>query len=130
MMPSVDRVGRYFPLMIGAVGAPPLLDWFHKHAAWYDAIEDLARASLDPGFRLAQFDQMPEPVLTDAAQAAPAGGVWRFALDEGLGERVAAVALQGHSLWWTDGSPGVEPSMLMCAGMPRAERFTAMLDAR
>jgi type VI secretion system protein ImpM len=38
--------------------------------------------------------------------------------------------LQGHSLWWTDGAPGVEPSMLMCAGMPRAERFTAMLDAR
>ena len=51
MMPSVDRVGRYFPLMIAAVGAPPLLDWFHKHAAWYDAIEDLARASLDAAFR-------------------------------------------------------------------------------
>jgi type VI secretion system protein ImpM len=130
MMPSVDRVGRYFPLMIGAVGAPPLLDWFHKHVAWYDAVEDLARASLDPAFRLAQFDAMPEPTLTDAAQAAPAGGVWRFALDEALGERVAAVALQGHSVWWTDGAPGVEPSMLMCAGMPRAERFMAMLDAR
>ena len=130
MMPSVDRVGRYFPLMIGAVGAPPLLDWFHKHVAWYDAVEDLARASLDPAFRLAQFDAMPEPALIDAAQAAPAGGVWRFALDEGLGERVAAVGLQGHSLWWTDGAPGVEPSMLMCAGMPRAERFAAMLDAR
>lgn len=73
MMPSVDRVGRYFPLIIGAVGAPPLLDWFPMHAA---------------------------------------------------------VALQGHSLWGTDGAPGVEPSMLMCAGLPRAERFTAMLDAR
>jgi type VI secretion system protein ImpM len=130
MMPSVDRVGRYFPLMIGAVGAPPLLDWFHKHAGWYDAIEDLARASLDPGFRLAQFDEMPEPTLNNAAQAAPAGGAWRFALDEGVGERVAAVALQGHSLWWTDGSPGVAPSMLMCAGVPGAQRFTAMLDAR
>jgi type VI secretion system protein ImpM len=130
MMPSVDRVGRYFPLMIGAVGAPPLLDWFHKHAGWYDAIEDLARASLDAGFRLAQFDDMPEPALSAASQAAPAGGTWRFALDEGVGERVAAVALQGHSLWWTDGAPGVAPSMLMCAGMPGAQRFTAMLDAR
>jgi type VI secretion system protein ImpM len=130
MMPSVDRVGRYFPLMIAAVGAPPLLDWFHKQAGWYDAIEDLARASLDPGFRLAQFDAMPEPALIDAAQAAPVGGAWRFALDEGVGERVAAVALQGHSLWWTDGAPGVAPSMLMCAGMPWAERFTGMLDAR
>jgi type VI secretion system protein ImpM len=130
MMPSVDRVGRYFPLMIGAVGAPPLLDWFHKHAGWYDAIEDLARASLDAGFRLAQFDGMPAPALSDAAQAAPDGGTWRFALDEGVGERVAAVALQGHSLWWTDGAPGVVPSMLMCGGVPGAQRFAAMLDAR
>ena len=130
MMPSVDRVGRYFPLMIAAVGAPPLLDWFHKHAAWYDAIEDLARASLDPAFGLAQFDGMPTTALSDAAQAAADAGAWRFTLEQGVGERVAAVALQGHSLWWTDGSPGVEPSMLMCAGMPRAERFAAMLDAR
>lgn len=130
MMPSVDRVGRYFPLMIGAVGAPSLLDWFHKHAAWYDAIEDLARASLDPAFTLAQFDGMPEPALTDAAPATPVGGAWRFALDEGVGERVAAVALQGRSLWWTDGAPGVAPSMLMCAGLPEAQRFAAMLDAR
>jgi type VI secretion system protein ImpM len=130
MMPSVDRVGRYFPLMIAADGAPPLLDWFHKHAGWYDVIEDLARASLDPGFRLTQFDGMPAPVLVDVSQAMPAGGGWRFALDEEVGERVAAVALQGHSLWWTDGAPGVAPSMLMFAGLPRAERFAAMLDAR
>jgi type VI secretion system protein ImpM len=79
---------------------------------------------------LAQFDELPAPALIDAAQAAPADGAWRFALDEGVGERVAAVALQGHSLWWTDGAPGVVPSMLMCAGVPRAQRFTAMLDAR
>jgi type VI secretion system protein ImpM len=129
MMPSVDRVGRYFPLMIGAVGAPPLLDWFHKHAAWYDAIEDLARASLDAGFRLAQFDDIPAPALSDAAQAAPAGGTWRFALDEGVGERVAAVALQGHSLWWTDGAPGVAPSMLMCTGFPNPQDYATMLNS-
>jgi len=128
MMPSVDRVGRYFPLMIGAVGAPPLLDWFHKHVAWYDAIEELARSSLDPAFRLAQFDGMPEPGVAKDAQPVPVNGTWRFALDENVGERIAAAALQGHSLWWTAGSPGVEPTMLTCAGMPRAQGFAAMLD--
>ena len=40
----------------------------------------------------------------------------------------AAAALQGHGLWWTAGSPGVEPTMLTCAGMPRAQGFAAMLD--
>ncbi|MBW8898895.1 MAG: type VI secretion system-associated protein TagF [Massilia sp.] len=128
MMPSVDRVGRYFPLMIAAVGAPPLLDWFHKHAAWYDAIEDLARASLDAAFRLEQFDGLPEAGVAVGTSAVPVGETWRFGLDEGVGERVAAAVLQGHSLWWTEGSPGIEPSMLVCAGMPRARGFSAMLD--
>jgi type VI secretion system protein ImpM len=114
--------------MMGAVGAPPLLDWFHKHAAWYDAIEDLARASLDPGFGLGQFEDMPEPAVTIGAQVAQVGGAWRFTLDEKVSERVVAVALKGHSLWWTAGSPDVEPSMLTCAGMPRAQGFAAMLD--
>lgn len=128
MMPSVDRVGRYFPLMIGAVGAPPLLDWFHKHGAWYDAVEDLARASLDATFRLAQFDGAPEPRVAVGSPVAQADGTRRFTLDENVGERVLAAVLQGHSLWWTAGSPQVEPSMLTCVGMPRAQRFAAMLD--
>ena len=127
MMPSVDRVGRYFPLMIGAVGAPPLLDWFHKHVAWYDAIEDMARASLDATFRLEQFDGLPEAGVATGFQAAPVDGAWRFALDEGVGERVVGAVLQGHSLWWTEGSPNVEPSMLVCAGMPRVQGYRAML---
>lgn len=129
MMPSVDRVGRYFPLMIAAVGAPPLLDWFHKHAAWYDAIEDLARASLDSAFRLDHFDTMPELAVAAGPRAAPAGGTWRFALDEGIGEQVVAAVLGGHSVWWTEGSPGVEPSMLVCAGMPQVQSFGAMLHS-
>jgi type VI secretion system protein ImpM len=128
MMPSVDRVGRYFPLMIAAVGAPPLLDWFHKHAAWYDAVEDLARASLDASFRLAQFDDAPEPGVAKDTQAAPVNGTWRFALDEHAGARAVAAALQGHSVWWTEGSPAVAPSMLVCAGLPRPQGFAAMLN--
>jgi type VI secretion system protein ImpM len=127
MMPSVDRVGRYFPLMIGAAGAPPLLDWFHAHEAWYDAVEDLARASLDAAFRLEQFDGLPAPALSDGGHVMPAGGVWRFPMAPDVGARVVATALQGHSLWWTEGAPAVEPSLLMCAGMPRAQGFAAML---
>ncbi len=127
MMPSVDRVGRYFPLMIGAVGAPPLLDWFHKHAGWYDAIEDLARASLDAGFGLGQFDGMPAPAVAGDVQSAP-GGMWRFALDDDACDRIVASALQGHSVWWSEGAPVVEPSLLVCVGLPSVQGFAAMLD--
>lgn len=126
MMPSVDRVGRYFPLMLGATGAPPLLDWYRGQGAWYDAIDDLARASLDPAFRLDQFDAAPAPLLAPAPPAA-----MRFALDAADADPAAAVAcagLPGHSLWWTEGAPGVEASLLVCAGMPHPQTYAAMLD--
>lgn len=127
MMPSVDRVGRYFPLMLGALGAPPLLDWFHGQAAWYDAIEELARASLHPAFTLARFDEAPLPSCAAGAPAVPAAA-WRLPLGQDMTAAIAGVGLQGHSLWWTEGGPFVEASMLVCRGMPQAQGFAAMLD--
>jgi type VI secretion system protein ImpM len=58
MMPSVDRVGRYFPLIIAAplVGLSPDLDEMIALTEWYDAAEKLALSTLDPGFRFAEFD--------------------------------------------------------------------------
>lgn len=122
MMPSVDRVGRYFPLMVGAVGAPPLLDWFHGQAAWFDAIEELARESLDPAFMLGRLDGAPGPELAEVAPS------WRLPLREDMTAGIANAALQGHSLWWTDGGPGIDASMLVCRGMPQASMFVSMLD--
>jgi type VI secretion system protein ImpM len=126
MMPSVDRVGRYFPLMIAAPGAPPLLDWLQRHGAWFDAIDDLARASLDPAFALDRFDAAPRPAL--AAGAPAPGTAWRLPLGDDVTATVAGLALQGHSLWWTEGAPGIEASLLVCRGMPQPESFAAMLD--
>lgn len=111
MMPSVDRVGRYFPLMLAATGSPPLLDWFQKRAEWYDAIEELARASLDTEFRLEQFDGLAEP-----------------GVHKDVDQQVIAAAMQGRSLWWTEGSPSVEASVLSCANMPVSQEFAAMLN--
>jgi len=49
MMPSVDRVGRYFPFTIAAgCDLPP--------AAWYATLEDLALSALDAGFSLQDCD--------------------------------------------------------------------------
>ena len=127
MMPSVDRVGRYFPLMVGAVGAPPLLDWFHDQATWYDAIEDLARESLDAGFMLEYLDEAPNPVPA-ALVPAMTGTAWRFPLRGDMTATIARTTLQGHSLWWSGGGPCVEASMLVCRGMPQAQGFSAMLD--
>jgi type VI secretion system protein ImpM len=128
MMPSVDRVGRYFPLMVAATGSPPLLDWFHKQASWYDEIEALARASLENGFRLDRFDAAAEPGVMPIAPDSAAGSVWRISIGKEIDERVAALALQGHSLWWSEASADADARFLMCAGMPQQQAFAEMLD--
>jgi type VI secretion system protein ImpM len=127
MMPSVDRVGRHFPLLLAAAGAPPLLDWYHLHADWYDALDALARSSLDPAFTLAAFEAAPLPLLMTAARPE---AQQCLPLADDMHAAVASAALQGHSLWWSEGSPSVQPSMLVCRGLPAPESFTAMLDGR
>ena len=134
MMPSVDRVGRYFPLMIAAPagGGPALLEAVNGGTAWFDELDDLARSSLAADFVLDQFDQLllaKEAVTASAPPVRPAG--WRLPMTAAPGELTASLAplmLRGHSLWWTEGSPSVAPSLLLCSGMPRAEAFAAMLD--
>jgi type VI secretion system protein ImpM len=128
MMPSVDRVGRYFPLMIAATGALPLMDWLQKQGAWFDALEDLARQSLDAAFHLTDFDLAPKPTLAPSPPVAPGQEYWRFALDGDVVESIAMATLQRHSLWWSEGAPVVEGSLLVCAGLPPPRAFAAMLD--
>lgn len=62
----------------------------------------------------------------------PGGLAWRLPMGERdqVPDGIADVLLQGHSLWWSEGSPSVAPSMLVCRGMPQAESFAAMLDGR
>lgn len=126
MMPSVDRVGRHYPLMLAAPGQPPLLDWVHHHTAWYDALDDLARCSLDPSFTLEQFDGASDHMALDVPVTG--GARWCMPFKAKMTDTVANVLLQGHSLWWTEGSPSIASSLLVCRGMPPADSFAAMLD--
>lgn len=139
MMPSVDRVGRHFPLMMAAPALPgtALLDWVGAAAPWYDELEDLARGALQAGFALDQFDRaLMAPACMPAPPAPPAparaSAPWRLPMrardqvPQGIDESM----LIGHSLWWSEGAPAVEPSMLACAGMPDPGSFAAMLDGR
>jgi hypothetical protein len=36
----------------------------------------------------------------------------------------------GYALWWTDGSPRVEPCAMATVGLPDVAGFTGMIDAR
>ena len=47
-----------------------------------------------------------------------------------LSRVIAAAAMEGHSLWWTQGSQQVAPCVLVHRGLPAARSFTALLDGQ
>lgn len=85
MMPSVDRVGRYFPLVVAApvVSSDALVHLFETGSDWFAALERLALAGLEDGFDVDAFDRalrmLPSPAL-DGSPAAADGGQGRWAL--------------------------------------------------
>jgi type VI secretion system protein ImpM len=130
LMPSVDRVGRHFPLTVAGAGAAPL-EQLAQHGVWYARLEELALSTLREDFRLDAFDAAlcalapPQPV--NGLPSAPA--VFAFDAAQPLNAQllgaVAAAALDRHSLWWTDGSAEVEPCLAVCRGLPE---LAALLD--
>ena len=105
MVPSVDRVGRYFPLTLAAV-------YSEGHAApggavgdaWLDVCEAAGRAALEQ-------DETPEQVA--ARLPVP---------EDGTGPP------EDHSLWWTAGGPLVAPTRFSLPGLPDPAGFAAMID--
>jgi type VI secretion system protein ImpM len=152
LMPSVDRVGRYFPLTL----ARPLSPGTNLYRAlcrpdWFERAEAVALSGLDDGFDLDAFEtqvqalESPEPSLesgtaipsdASAHRAEPGGDAWQMGvaspaqlqdacpvlLEQALGELFFA-----YSLWSTSGSERVAPSLLACQGLPNPAGFAALL---
>ena len=135
MMPSHDRVGRCFPLLLLApvAGAPSLRDCMTLHDDWYVRLEDVALSALEEGFALDGFDRTllalggPPPGGRAAAGQALPAGVYGAADLEALADSELD---DGQSAWWTDGSPLVAPCLAVCDGLPAAAGFAALLDGR
>jgi type VI secretion system protein ImpM len=112
MIPSVDRVGRYFPLTVaGAVasGADDVVtDLFVHSAGWFDALMGLALGSLAQGYSIERMD---------AALVALAPGQAPGCAD----------ALAGRALFWTAGSRCTPAMLLVRDALPGPDMFAAML---
>ena len=114
LMPSVDRVGRYFPLTLAAVFPPgagvPAAD---AAGRWLEVCETAGRAALDD-------DMPPDEVAGQVAGQVP-GQV-------AVGAGAAAEDLRS-GVWWTDGGPRVAATRLALAALPDTAQFIVMLDA-
>jgi type VI secretion system protein ImpM len=101
IMPSVDKVGRYFPLTFAALpnaGAPNAEEW----SGWLDTAEDLGRLALDE-------DAPPDRLMPPPTPLSP------------------SITGETSCLWWTEGGPRVEASRLSLPSLPDAARFATML---
>jgi type VI secretion system protein ImpM len=159
LAPSVDRVGRYFPLTIVTqidVAVCPLQFATHR-ASWFDALESLVIGALDDSnLNLEWFDAQVDgfaPLLDHdsfdddraldemfGGSRFPAQGYsWRAPLRSAGQLQRAINAFAYHQLsaqlrplgvWWTQGSHASAPSWLSLRGLPSPEQFGAMLDGQ
>ena len=144
MMPSVDKVGRYFPLVLAAQlpGCISPGTVFQTARVWFDAAEQLILTTLDDDFDFEAFDAAVLGLgVPSYARAGAASDRGRAALRLDLHDaadmaptyaRILDQVLMGNnlqfSLWWTQGSDRVRPSVLLSPGMPAPPNFAAFLD--
>lgn len=149
VMPSVDNVGRYFPLIVlQSRAAPPSgREGLQQLEQWYAGIARAALRTLQPAGSLEQF----EAELAQVAQLSPlphstpaqpwAAAQWAertrhdiaagTSLDECLVQLAVAESLhrfRGCSLWWSLRPGAQDSSFSMAVGLPARESFVLMLE--
>jgi type VI secretion system protein ImpM len=143
MMPSVDRVGRYFPLAL-AVPFPACRTPVRialGNGEWFERAEELALSALDEAADFDAFDAAVGAIGVPATEEAPearalgeAVAVQLAGLDGLAGaapdllDAIIAALVPRWSLWWTAGSDSVAPTFLVVAGLPPPHGFAALLD--
>jgi type VI secretion system protein ImpM len=148
LMPSVDRVGRYFPLtLVQPLGAGPastqqMTGLWH----WLGRLDDLARDALFDDWTAERLEQeltrMALPELTplalpDTAAPGPAGAVVELRTEGGLdaalqigveAERGWAEQARGRA-WWYARPDELPPRLLLSRGLPAAAAMARLFGA-
>lgn len=144
--PSVDRVGRRFPMVLAqAVESTDAVASVVRGAAgWFAALEQVcASACSGNAVSTDEFDAAvaalvdPFAWMDDAAHAPPGSGLdgrlnpWVQAGDDRqLDALWSACRAEGGCLWWTHGHAGFAPSLCATRGLPRGDVYAAFLAGR
>ena len=139
--PSVDRVGRHFPMTVAAAlpAGQPLPSLADADEQWL-ALEDAALAALDPATTLDRFDALLQQArLPDVAAplvaAEPAARPWQ--LQQLAADADAAAAAQAWAgqpaapvRFFSWGSDQVRPTLLGAQGLPPPPHFSGFLHGQ
>ena len=153
VMPSVDSVGRYYPMTLAALldGRPNPFALAVQGEAWFGAAEELALTCLEESFDPEAFDEalieldevglddfeLPEaagvPIVREDelswAKAQPDTAAFPAAAYPDLLDSFVSARREPYSLWWTLGSDRVPPGLRSYPGLPPEESFAGFLRA-
>ena len=154
VMPSVDRVGRYFPLTIASkVNAnTSLVHMFSKASDWFEALESAAIEALDNDLAVEVFDEMLRKIelsestiikntnLRHADSQSVENSIFYLGFEYSdtsieqmypdITSQLLATYLPGHSLWCTTGSEEINPAFLVVNGLPPATAYARMITGQ
>jgi type VI secretion system protein ImpM len=148
-MPSIDGIGRYFPLTIAvdeSVGAlaPPEIE---ANDGWFEAVENVLLDALHPDRGFEEVAAAAFAVDAPARAAQEQFGADMAELSRGgvlirdFGAQAAAAFAAGRrfghrqtfatqTYWWTIGGEDYPPAALIEPSLPPPERFVDMLTGR
>ncbi|MDP5208185.1 type VI secretion system-associated protein TagF [Microbulbifer sp. 2205BS26-8] len=142
LVPSVDSVGRYFPLTIATALSPKVDAFAFLSAArqWYQSLSELAVSALQNRLHVDQlfaaFVSAPEGIGA-ASECRMQSEVYVASGDVsgvessygGLLGQICQRHFSCYSLWWCEGSQHLAPTSLLCPTLPTPESYCAMLGA-
>ncbi len=142
LMPSVDRVGRYFPLTIARGSSLPPSPPLAALEQWYEGTAAAALACLSEGATVERLEAALAAVgpLTFYAPDAPVvleneGVLARIPTMQGLEQGVAHAAapfllreLRGATYWWPRFEGEAPPAVAVLRGLPDGDAFARLLD--
>lgn len=138
LMPSIDRVGRYFPLTLGfALDDQQALGGVVGGAdSWFEQAEELLLGTLEPDATFEAFEAGLQTLATPVSNTREAVGefaglqCFTATSPEARLSVLAEQACVGASLWWGKGSQSIAPGLLRCTGLPAPTEFGRFLLGR
>ncbi len=145
MMPSVDRVGRYYPLVL-ACKLPSLanpIEIINVGKTWFELADDVILSVLDSDLDLESFDEQVVSLggldkLMEGVNPPTEigfGNAWQLSIEEGdmvkpmsmLTHQLLLQRLGQYSVWWGAGTETIDSGLLICAGLPLTSDYASML---
>ena len=150
MMPSIDKVGRYYPLFMLEVFEDGKLCGGDLYCKSFEELEEMAMSTLDgsdhsigffEGLNRAGFPLLEEqPPVSELLQRLTNfdeeldNATMRYLWQQPGNfmslryEDEASTTIEG--VWWTEGSEAVNRSVIYCSGLPPVDGYSAMLDGK